>query len=413
MPEHPDQLAALRHLLATLREQGNRFYAPRLDAAGLDESLASLDDFYRVCPLTTKDELAADHLEHPPYGSNLTFPLDRYTRYCQTSGTTGQPMRWLDTNDSWQAMLDCWRRVYDAAGCAAGERVFFAFSFGPFLGFWTAFEAATQLNYLAIPGGGMSSAARLQTIFANHATTLCCTPTYAIHLARAAAAHGYDLQQSAVARLIVAGEPGGSLPATRDLITRLWHGARVVDHHGLTEVGPVTFEDPQRPRCLRVMTDAYLHEVLNPDTQQPVAPGEEGELVLTTLRRTACPLLRYRTGDLVRADPNDRDLLVGGILGRIDDMVSVRGVNVYPAAVEQLVRQHPGVVEYQVTLDTRGPMAQLSLLVEPDEDAPADALCAAVASSLRDALHLRIDVTPAAPGSLPRYELKAKRWKRV
>jgi len=413
MPDSPDQLDALRKLLRTIREHGNRFHAPRLEAANLDANLACLDDFFRGCPLTTKEELAADHEAHPPYGRNLTFPLDQYTRYCQTSGTTGRPMRWLDTNDSWQAMLDCWKRVYAAAGCAAGERVFFAFSFGPFLGFWTAFEAATQLHCLAIPGGGMSSAARLQAIFDNRVTTLCCTPTYAIHLAHAAEAHGHDLQQSAVARIIVAGEPGGSLPATRGLITRLWRGARVVDHHGLTEVGPVTFEDPDRPRCLRVMTDAYLHEVLNPQTLQPAAPGEEGELVLTTLKRTACPLLRYRTGDLVRADPNDAGLLVGGILGRLDDMVSVRGVNVYPAAVEQLVRQHAGVVEYQVTLDTSKPMAQLTLQVEPDEDTPSEALCRAIAATLRDALHLRVEVTPAKPGSLPRYELKAKRWKKI
>ncbi len=413
MPESPDQLAALRNLLATLREHNNRFYTPRLAAAGLDENVASLDDFFRGCPLTTKDELAADHAAHPPYGSNLTFPLHTYTRYCQTSGTTGQPMRWLDTNDSWQALLDCWKQVYTAAGCSPGERVFFAFSFGPFLGFWTAFEAATQLHYLAIPGGGMSSAARLQTLFANHATTLCCTPTYAIHLAQAAGAHGYDLHRSPVARIIVAGEPGGCLPATRQLITELWRGARVVDHHGLTEVGPVTYEDPDRPRCLRVMTERYLHEVLDPQTSQPVAPGEEGELVLTTLKRTACPLLRYRTGDLVRADAQDPALLVGGILGRLDDMVTVRGVNVYPAAVEQLVRQHPGVVEYQVTLDTTRPMAQLSLQLEAAEDTPEKTLCAAVAATLRDALQLRVEVTPAAPGSLPRYELKAKRWKKV
>jgi len=411
MTKPGDQLDALRALLGAIQNT-NTFYALILRDAGVDASIGSLHEFRQRCPFTTKNQLAADHAAHPPYGSNLSFPFDQYTRYCQTSGTTGQPMRWLDTPDSWRAMLDYWARVYDAAGCARGERVFFAFSFGPFLGFWTAFEAATALGMLAIPGGGMTSSARLATIYANHAATLCCTPTYAIHLGQALARSDHDPAASPLRRIIVAGEPGGSVPAVRQRIETLWPGARVVDHHGLTEVGPVSFEPADHPGCLRIIDDAYLHEVIDPDTGEPAPPGSEGELVLTTLRRTACPLLRYRTGDLVRPDPADPALLVGGVLGRIDDMVTVRGVNVYPAAIDHLVRQHPGVAEYRVAIQESEAMTELSIELEATEAQNAEPLAAAVAAGIRDALQLRVDVRAVKPDTLPRFELKAKRWVR-
>ncbi len=402
-----DTLDALRRLLSAIRE-GNGFYAPILQAAGLGGDIDSLDDYFRACPFTTKAQIAADHAAHPPFGSNLTYPLEQYTRYCQTSGTTGQPMRWLDTPESWQAMLDCWAKVFLAAGCSHGERTFFAFSFGPFLGFWTAFEAATQLGQLAIPGGGMSSAARLRCIFDTAATTLCCTPTYALHLGQALADSPLDAAASPVRRIIVAGEPGGSLPATRQRIEALWPNASVFDHHGLTEVGPVTFQD--KPGQLRVITEAYLHEVIDPQTQARTEPGGMGELVLTTLSRVACPLLRYRTGDLVRTHPADPALLPGGILGRIDDMVTIRGVNVYPGAIDQLVREHAGVAEYRVTHRCGRAMTELSIEIEPDTRSDGGALAHAVANGIRDALQLRVGVRAVEAGTLPRFEFKAKRW---
>src|SRR6185436_3527885 len=198
--------------------------------------------------------------------------LQHYTRFSQTSGTSGKPMRWLDTPDSWQWMCDNWRRVFQAADVTRGDRVFFAFSFGPFLGFWTAFEAAVNMGCLAIPGGGMRSHARIRTMMEDGVTALCCTPTYAMRLAEAAAEENVDMAALKLKSIIVAGEPGGSIHGTRTHIEKLW-GARVVDHHGMTEVGPVSYGCPARPDTLHVLEAGYIAEVIDPESGGAVGPG--------------------------------------------------------------------------------------------------------------------------------------------
>ncbi|MAE68101.1 MAG: phenylacetate--CoA ligase [Phycisphaeraceae bacterium] len=410
------QRGALRRLVATLMAS-NRFYGPMLEQAGIDPASLELAQFTQRMPLTTKAQISEDQRRHPPYGTNLTYPLDRYCRFSQTSGTTGQPIRWLDTAESWQWMCDNWRQVLAATGARRGDRVLCAFSFGPFLGFWTAFEAALQAEMMVIPGGGMSSAARLQTLIDNDVTILCCTPTYALRLAETAASKRIDLGQSRVRVIVVAGEPGGSSPAVRGRIERHWPGACVFDHHGMTEIGPVSYGNPDRPDLLHVIESSYLAEILDADGR-PVPPGTPGELVLTTLGRTGSPLLRYRTGDLVRRSTLGADALnrvdmalEGGILGRCDDMVLVRGVNVYPGAVDEIVRRFDAVSEYQVRVRAQSGMTELELVVEPSAGhGDADALCGAVSEALRDVLQLRVPVTAAAPETLPRFEMKARRW---
>lgn len=406
-------LESLRTLLSEV-SAGNAFYQPFLREAGLDKSEAvTIERFIERMPLTQKSQLVSDQLAHPPYGRNLTYPLEQYTRFCQTSGTTGRPMRVIDTDASWQGMLDIWRLVFEASGCMAGSRVMFAFSFGPFLGFWTAYEAAVKSGMLCLPGGGMSSSARLAMIQDNHADTVCCTPTYAIHLAQVAEQEGLDLPNASVERLIVAGEPGGSVPAVRQRIESAW-GAKLFDHHGMTEVGPVSYPDDTAPCSLRVAEQAFLVEVIDPQKGTPLPPGKEGELVLTTLKRTAWPLLRYRTGDLVKQDPSDPMRLVGGVLGRVDDMRLIRGVNVYPSAIDAIIRQFEAVAEYEVVLNKAGAMGELAVTMEPMASCEDPSmLCSQIAAALRDALTLRVPVVLAEPGSLSRYELKAKRWREV
>ena len=362
----------------------NRFYARKA---------ASGADFF-----TTKQELTDDQAANPPYGTNLTFPLDRYTRFCQTSGTSGHPLHWLDTNESWNWMLGNWDRGYEAAGITAKDHIFFAFSFGPFLGFWTAFEAATRMGALAIPGGGMRTSVRLHTILDTRATVLCCTPTYAIRLAEAAAEAHIDLGASRVRRIVVAGEPGGSIPSTRAHIEKLWPGSSVVDHHGMTETGPVSYGCPARPGVLHVIESSYIAEVI------------DGELILTNLGRIGSPLIRYRTGDLVRAVRGTcacgtGDLaLEGGILGRTDDMVVVRGVNIYPTAVEEVLRSEC-VTEYRVEVRTERALTQLHIHVEAESGAESR-----LEAALTNAFSLRIPVSRVETGTLPRFEAKAKRW---
>ncbi|MEM1058926.1 MAG: AMP-binding protein [Verrucomicrobiota bacterium] len=409
------QLTRLNDLTARLRES-NPFYQAKFRAAGIDGPFASMADFAARMPFTTKEELVADQAAHPPFGSNRTDPAEKYTRFCATSGTTGDPVLITDTPGSWNWMLANWKRCLEEAGVTAADRLYFAFSFGPFLGFWTAFEAATGGPGLCIPGGGLSSYARLQAMERTGATVLLCTPTYALRLAEVAGEKGLNLERLAVRTIMVAGEPGGCLPAVRGMIRTLWHGAEVIDHHGMTEVGPVTFQRPGEPRWLRVMQERYFAEILDPETGQPVADGQVGELVLTPLGRTAWPLLRYRTRDLVRKrlDPEAPEsavglILDGGILGRSDDMIIVRGVNIYPSALEEVVRGVPGVAEFLVHLRRDGTLDDLSLEVEPKPGIDGAGTVRTLQERLESAFSLRINVRLASE-ALPRYEMKAKRW---
>jgi len=394
----------------------NRFYTRKLEAAGVRALGLRFPRDLALLPFTTKAELTDDQAANPPWGSALTEPLPHYTRYCQTSSTTGRPLRWIDTNESWQWLLECWKAVYRAARVGPGDRAFFPFSFGPFLGFWAAFDAGSQAGVHCVPGGGMSSPLRLSLIESLAIDVVCCTPTYALHLVEVAAGEGVRLRESRVRVVIVAGEPGGSIPATRERIEQGW-GARVIDHHGLTEVGPLSFECWEAPGFLHLNENRFLCEVVDPATLRPVPDGSRGELVVTSLGRSASPVLRYRTGDVVvrRSEPcacgRSWARLEGGILARADDMVNVRGVNVYPAAIEAVVRGFPEIVEFRSTVSRSHEMRSLSLEIEPAPGAPGpEALAAAVGKRIREALGLTVPVRAVESRTLPRFEMKARRF---
>ena len=387
-----------RDLLAAILP-GNRFYAAKF--AGIDLTRAELSDL----PFTTKAELLADQQVNPPYGSALTYPIIRYARMHQTSGTTtGRPLRWLDTPESWDWMLGCWRRIFELIGLRSDDRLCFAFSFGPFLGFWTAFESASRAGYFVLPGGGLSSSARLRFLLDHSATVVFCTPTYALHLAEVAAADGIDLASSSVRMLVVAGEPGGSIPATRKRIESSW-GARVIDHSGMTEIGPMAVESVDQPGGLAVLEGDYIAEVTQPDAQGI------GELVVTNLGRIGSPLIRYRTGDLVKplTESNGKVRLEGGIIGRVDDMIHVRGNNIYPAAIEAVVRRFAEIAEFRLVVDRRGSLTNLRIEIECMPSADESVLVDHVAKALKDELLFRADVVRVPPGTLPRFEMKAHR----
>lgn len=407
----------LEHLLGRIYGP-NRFYTNKWDRAGVRLEALQLPRDLSQLPLTTKSELIADQIAHPPWGTAFCEPMDQYTRYCQTSSTTGRPLRWIDTSESWQWMLECWKTVYRGANVDRRDRIFFPFSFGPFLAFWTAFEAGCQMGAHCVPGGGMSSQLRLAMIETIEPTVLCCTPTYALRLAEVAAENLTDhrpLSESSVRVLIVAGEPGGSIPATRERIERSW-GARVIDHHGLTEVGPVSFECWEQPGFLHLNENEFVCEVLDPSTLEAVPDGQPGELVITNLGRVTSPVVRYRTGDIVvrRSDPcrcgRTSARLEGGILTRADDMINVRGVNVYPSAIESVVRRFDEVVEFRSTVRRAGAMRSLSLDIELVANGPdAHGVATRVSQQLREALGLTIPVHVVEGGSLPRFEMKARR----
>jgi phenylacetate-CoA ligase len=395
----------------------NAFYARKFAHAALTpRDIQTPADLARL-PFTTKAELTADQAVHPPYGTVLTYEPERYCRLHQTSGTsTGQPLRWLDTPESWEWMLNCWKIKIRFMGLRPDDRLFFPFSFGPFLGFWTAFDAGVRAGYFCLPGGGMSSSARLRLMLDNRATVVLCTPTYALRLAEVAQEEGIDLTRSGVRIVIVAGEPGGSIPATRARIETAW-GARVFDHYGLTEIGPLGIECQENPAGLHLLESECIAEVIDPETEQPVPPGRVGELVLTNLGRWGSPLLRYRTGDLVRVGsepcPCGRGFirLEGGILGRADDMIHLRGNNLYPSALEGILRRFVEVVEYRVEVDQTGslPVVRIDLELASRAGEHVEAVVTRVDRTIRDELSFRAEVRAVPPGSLPRFEMKARR----
>lgn len=398
----------------------NRFWTTKLYAAGVDvASIQSLGDLSKL-PLTTKQELVDNQAQQPPYGSNLSYPSTHFRRLHQTSGTTGRPLRWMDTQASWDWFMECWRQIYTLTGLQSWDRLFFPFSFGPFIGFWAAFEGAGRFGNFCIAGGGMSTSVRLQAMIENEATVVCCTPTYAMRMAEVAAEEGIDLKETSVRMLIVAGEPGGAIPATRARIEEAWE-ARIIDHWGMTEIGSLGIESEDRPGGMFVLETECIAEILNTETLEPVAPGDIGELVITNLGRLGSPLIRYRTRDLVRAtttaDSAGRQLLWldGGILGRSDDMIIVRGNNVFPSSIEAVVREITEVAEFRIELKTVRAMQDLCIAVEPTPESvdSTSALVDRVQSALRQRLGFVIDVRAVGVGDLPRFELKSQRVVRV
>jgi len=401
----------LRETLAS-----NAFYQKKLREAGFTDAndFKSLDDLARL-PFTKKQELVDDQEAHPPYGSNLTYALDRYVRLHQTSGTMGKPMRWLDTRESWDWWARCWGAVYRAAGVSESDRIFFAFSFGPFIGFWAAFAGAEKIGALAISGGAQDSLQRLKNLIELRATALCCTPSYALHLAEIAAKEKVDLRDSetespfGIKRIVVAGEPGGSIPGTKSRIEEAW-GAKLYDHTGATEVGAHGFTCVAQSG-VHINEGEFIAEVIDPLTGKY---ADEGELVITNLDRLGSPIIRYRTGDQVRLNRAACECgrtfarMDGGIIGRIDQMLIVRGVNIFPSAIESIVRAHAEVEEFAIEVERVEEMDELTVRVEI-RDGAATAIAENIAQDCAHRLGLRVKVLIAPENSLPRFELKAKR----
>ncbi|MBL9091840.1 MAG: phenylacetate--CoA ligase family protein [Planctomycetaceae bacterium] len=395
------QLRRLNGLLEQILP-ANRFYAEKL--AGNELPLKSLEDLSQL-PFTFKDELLAK--QHHGVAANLTYPRDRYVRFHQTSGTRGRPLVVLDTADDWRNWSDIWQHVFDAAEVAEADAIFFAFSFGPYIGFWSALEAAADRGCLVVPAGGMSTPVRLEMMRNCGASAVCCTPSYALHMAEVAAERKLDVRRFGVRTFLLAGEPGGSVPAVRETIERAW-GARVIDHAGASEVGPWGFGDSSGEGLYILETD-FIAEFLSVETGAPADDGELAELVITSLFRPGLPVIRYRTGDLVRplrdhSFPRRFVFLQEGVVGRTDDMLIIRGVNIFPSALDQILRGFPEVVEYRVTARSEGAMDVLEVEVEDRLHQPER-----VADELRIRLGLNVVVVAVPIGSLPRFEGKGRR----
>ncbi|MGN6871896.1 MAG: phenylacetate--CoA ligase family protein [Solirubrobacteraceae bacterium] len=413
--------------LAKLRRQcewaaaRSPWYRRRFASEGFDSGqLSSLADLRRI-PLLTRDDWMASQEVKPPYGEIPVISGEDAIRIHTTSGTTGRgPLRALDSRKDWAWIAEMWCYAIWGSGIRPVDTAYIAFGYGSFIGFWGLHYAMEKVGVLNVPGGAQSTEARVLQIADFGATVLAATPTYAIRLAQEAERLDIDLRGSSVHRLILSGEPAGSIPQTKALIEELW-GAKAFDTAGMTEIGTImVFECAHQPGGTHIIEDHVLEEVLDPDSLEPVAYGERGERVVTSFGRGAIPLLRYRTGDLVCRVPASTcrcgrgfDIYEGGILGRVDDMKVIRGTNVYPRAIEAIVREFPEVEEFQTVISHEGIRDEITLRVELKPEWDGDSW-----AQLHDALHRRLGhaheglnfrIERAGAGELPRFELKAKR----
>jgi phenylacetate-CoA ligase len=416
--------ASLRSIQeARLREQvthayaGSPFYRKKLDAAGVEpEHVRTLDDLARL-PFTTKDELKQDQAEHPLWGTLLAVPFEHCLRVHMTSATTGRPLAFVDTRDDWYGFYHSYARSLWAFGIRPADMVMAAFSYGPWIGFWSGFYAAQDLGCMVYPAGGLSTDQRIDALLTYPITVLGCTPSYALFLAEQAQKKGIDLATRTKIRITWhTGEPGASIPATKARIEAAF-GAKAFDLPGLTEIAAWGFECDARSGLTHVHEDYCYPEVLD-EQDRPVKPGERGELVFTSLYRKAMPLLRYRTRDVVqladRPCPCGRTLVAfeGGVLARLDDMKKVRGIIVYPRRVEEIVRGHRGVEEFQIVFRRLEGLDDILVRIDPARGLQHDeraGLQRTLSDELRVGLGIRVSVELTEPGGLPRWDHKARR----
>ena len=413
------QVRKLRNLLAWV-EAEVPWHEERLRGAGVtSDGISSLDDLRRI-PFLTREEWMHGQLDRPPYGPMLAVDQERAIRYHMTSGTTGStPIRVLDSMKDWEWIAEMWCYGLWGFGVRPADTLFVAFGYSTFIGFWGLHYAGEKLGCLVLPGGALTTEQRVRQIVEMEATVVASTPTYALRMAQEAKQLGIDLAGSAVQRLVLSGEPAGSIPATKKLIEEQW-GAKAGDTAGMTELGTIMmFECEQQPGGTHIIEDHYVEEVVDPETDRLVPYGELGERVVTSFGRGFLPVIRYRSRDFVVRVPGSScscgrtfDIYDGGIRGRVDDMKLVRGTNVYPRAVEALVREHPEVDEFQIHLYTAdGVRDEIEVVVEiPDQDADHEGVLSRLGKSLAEAHeNLRFGVREAEVGTLPRFELKAKR----
>ncbi len=384
------------------------------------EQLKSLADLRRL-PMLTRDGWLGSQVARPPYGEIPTVGGDGAIRVHTTSGTTGHgPLRALDSRKDWAWIAEMWCYAIWGCGVRPRDTAYIAFGYGSFIGFWGLHYAMEKVGVLNVPGGAQTTDARVAQIVDFGATVVASTPTYALRLAQEAEARGVDLRGCPVQRLILSGEPAGSIPQTKALIEEQW-GAKAFDTAGMTEIGTImVFECSEQPGGTHIIEDNMIEEVIDPESLEPVTYGERGERVVTSFGRGTIPLIRYRTSDLVCRVPAKRcacgrgfDIYEGGILGRVDDMKIVRGTNVYPRAIEAIVREFPDVDEFQTVITHEGIRDEITLRVEMKPEWSLDGWDAVSGdlhrrlANAHEGLNFRIE--RAGAGELPRFELKAKR----
>ena len=398
------------------------FHQRKFDAVGFKpEQLKTLDDLRRI-PIMTREEWMESLQEKPLFGDMLATDPNNAIRYHLTSGTTGRtPIRVLDGMKDWDWISEMWCYGLWGFGVRPEDIVYFAFGYGSFIGFWGAHYACEKIGSLVIPGGAQTTEARIMQIIEMGVTTVCSTPTYALHLWQKAKERGIDLaKESNVNKVILSGEPAGSIPAVKHQLEEAW-GAKCGDTAGMTEIGTIMiFECSHQPGGTHIIEDHFIEEVLNPVNDEPAGYEELGERVVTSFGRGFIPLIRYRTKDMVMKVPASTcscgrtwDLYSGGIRGRWDDMKLIRGTNVYPRAVEAIIREYAAIDEFQIYIWRKEEVQDeitIKLEIKPGHEAEWVVLQHKLAKDLANAHEgLRFNIERVEYGVLPHFELKAKR----
>jgi phenylacetate-CoA ligase len=400
----------------------SKFHRNLYQKAGLGPGDIRLFEDIRRVPKVEKAMMREIQCKDPfPYGDALCVPLEEVTVFRQTSGTTGQPVYQPDTWQDWEWWAECWSYILWAQGYRAKDRVFIPFGYNVFVAFWAGHYAAEKMGCEVIPGGVLDTQARILKIQELKATAMMATPTYILGMADTARNKlGIEPSELSINKITCAGEPGASIPSTKKRMETSW-GARVYDHAGATEIGAWSYECRNQPGGIHVNEAFFLVEIEDMQTGEIIQePGRRGKMIITALDRQAQPCIRFDAKDVIEWDPNSCDcgrtfrLIKGGVLGRSDDITKVKGVLLAPAAIEAVVRGIDGLGdEYEVVVDKLGDMDRIKLKVELISGAEDSAK--AIEAQLKDQLRLKTNLAYRIEfydyGRLPRYEIKARRFK--
>nr|MDP2190734.1 hypothetical protein [Rhodoferax sp.] len=413
---HLSRLQALVHYVY----EHSPFYRQKFDHIGLKPlDIRTLEDYKRKVPPTEKSEFIDLQLADPPYGPTLALPFEFVAHHAETSGTTGKPLSIPYTMYDTVRYGESWVYGFWGLGIRPSDSFYFAFGWGNFAGFWSAYWGARRLGCRVISGGGLDTKGHIEAIMRLRPTVLISTPTFALRMASVAAEMGVDLASSSIKYTYHAGEPGPTaLPAMREAIEKAW-GAKAGELLGIAEI------DALAPGCPNG-DGVHLNEMncfawsMDPDTGEEVADGQIGENVVTSYANTGQPLLNYRTHDLVRRGSGCScgrtwTKFEGAVLGRTDFMVTVRGTNVYQTAIENLIGQMPEISNsYELVLTREEDNDVMTIRFEPvkalaDKPDAWDDIAKRLSDRIHAGLHVRLRTVVVAPESLARYELKTKR----
>jgi len=400
----------------------SRFHRSLYERAGIrPEDIRSFDDIRHV-PTVEKSMMRDIQRKAPfPYGDALCVPLEEVTEFRQTSGTTGQPVYQPDTWQDWEWWAECWAFILWAQGYRPSDRVFIPFGYNVFVAFWAGHYGAEKIGCEVVPGGVLDTKARILKIQELRPTAMMATPTYVLGMADTARNKmGLNPAEMSIEKITCAGEPGASIPTTKRRMEQAW-GAKAYDHAGATEIGAWSFECTAQPGGLHVNEAFFLVEIVDVDTGEFIEdPGKKGKMVITAFDRVAQPCVRFDSKDIIEwaeePCPCGRTfrLIKGGVIGRADDITKVKGVLLAPSAIEEVVRGIDGLAdEYEVVVEKRGDMDHITLKVEllPGRESAKEKIEAELKDQLRLKTNLGYHLEFHEYGTLPRYEVKARRFK--